>query len=125
MTDEMGVSCDFASTTMLDVLEDATHVWAEPQSWDGGQPPHVCPQPSSPQVLALQFGVQLAPLPPVGVDPPEPLTTLPPEPELPPEPLPPCPVLLVPPEPVLPPDPAAPPPPDPVLELPPEPVVPP
>jgi hypothetical protein len=71
MPGEMTVPWDFVSTTMLVVLEDATQVWAEPQSWDGGHPPQVPWQPSSPQVFAVQSGVQLVepPVPPSGSPP--------------------------------------------------------
>ena len=79
----MGVSWDFASTTTLVVLEDATQVCEDPQSWDGGQPPQVCPQPSSPHVFPLQLGVQLTP--PSGAAPVDPPEAVPPVPPLPPE----------------------------------------
>jgi hypothetical protein len=46
---------------MLVVLGDATQVCAGPQSWEGGQPPQVPWQPSSPQVFPVQLGVQAAP----------------------------------------------------------------
>jgi hypothetical protein len=49
-----------------------------PQSWEGGQPPQVPPQPSSPQVFAVQLALlQLVAGPPSEV---------PPEDELPDEP---------------------------------------
>jgi hypothetical protein len=44
---------------MLVVLEGATQVCEAPHSWEGGQPPHVPPQPSSPQVLPVHVAVQL------------------------------------------------------------------
>ncbi len=83
----MTVPWDFASTTMLVVLEDATQVWAEPQSWEGGHPPQVPWQPSSPQVFAVQSGVQATepPVPPSGDPPDEALVDVapcPPVPEL-------------------------------------------
>jgi hypothetical protein len=49
---------------MLDVLEGAVHVPEAPQSWEGGQPPHVPPQPSSPQVFPVQLALQFAAGPP-------------------------------------------------------------
>src|SRR5947207_15557060 len=66
MPEEMGVPWDLASTTMEVVLGDATQVFAGPQSWDGGQPPQVPPQPSSPQVSPVQLGLQLARMPESG-----------------------------------------------------------
>jgi hypothetical protein len=54
----MGVTCDFASTTMLVALGDATQVCDGAQSCDGGQPPQVPPHPSVPHDLLVQSGVQ-------------------------------------------------------------------
>ncbi len=78
--------CDFASTTMLVVLDGATQVWAALQSLDGGQPPHVPLQPSSPHVLPVHLGVQLADVPPPDALPAEPPAALPPD-EAPDDPL--------------------------------------
>jgi hypothetical protein len=44
---------------MLVVVDGATQVWEELQSWEGGQPPHVPPQPSPPHVFPVQSAVQL------------------------------------------------------------------
>jgi hypothetical protein len=59
---------------MLLWLGEAPQVPADPHSWEGGQPPHVPPHPSSPHVLAVQSGLQFgggpesAPLPEERVD---------------------------------------------------------
>ncbi len=58
MPEEMAVRCDLASTTMLLWLGEATQVFADPHNWDGGQPPQLPPQPSSPHVLLAQSGLQ-------------------------------------------------------------------
>ena len=108
----MGVPWEFASTTTLVVLEEATQVCDGPQSWEGGQPPQVCPQPSPPQVFPLQLEMQ--PTPASGalpVDPPG----APVPPEVPPDPADPPPV---PPVPVLPATPLEPPPLPPLLPCP-------
>jgi hypothetical protein len=96
----MGVPWEFASTTTLVVLEEATQVCDGPQSWEGGQPPQVCPHPSLPQVFPLQVEAQLTPADPADPPPVPPWALLPAKPlELPPvPPLPPCP--MVPAEPV-------------------------
>jgi hypothetical protein len=70
----MTVSCDFASTTTVLEEEGVWHVPAVPQSWDGGQAPHVPLQPSSPHTLLAQLGWQLGGgMPELLDDPPVPL----------------------------------------------------
>src|SRR5579883_2956552 len=54
----MAVPCDVASTTMPAVAEGVTHVCAGPHSCEGGQPPQLPLQPSSPQVLPVQSALQ-------------------------------------------------------------------
>ena len=65
---------------MLVVLDGATQVWAALHSLDGGHPPHVPLQPSSPHVFPMQLGVQLAAVPPPVALPDEPPVELPPDP---------------------------------------------
>src|SRR5580658_444372 len=65
----MTVPCDRASTTMLDVLAGAMQVPEAAQSCEGGQPPQVPPQPSSPHVFAVQFDLQFGAGPPSEVPP--------------------------------------------------------
>src|SRR5579872_6431101 len=59
MPGEMGVSWDFASTTMALPPTGARHVCAGPQSADGAQPPQVPPHPLGPQTLPVQSALQL------------------------------------------------------------------
>ena len=82
MLDEIGVPCEMVSTTMVAVFEGMTHVCEAPHRWDGGQPPHVPPQPSSPHVLPVHTGVQLDE-PPSGPPPEDELVEVPPDEELP------------------------------------------
>jgi hypothetical protein len=63
MPEEITVPWDLASTTMVLVLGGVTQVCAGPQSWEGGQPPQVLPQPSLPQVFPVQSGLQLVGVP--------------------------------------------------------------
>ena len=63
----MTVPWDRASTTMLDELEGAMQVPDVPQSCEGGQPPQVPPQASSPQVLPAQLDLQPGAGPPSAV----------------------------------------------------------
>jgi hypothetical protein len=64
---------------MLVVLDEATHVWAALHSFEGGHPPHVPLQPSSPHVLPVQLGLQLTALPPPDAVPDEPIVEPPPD----------------------------------------------
>jgi hypothetical protein len=100
----MGVPWELASTTTPVAIDGATQVCDVPQSCEGGQPPQVCPQPSSPQVFPLQLEVQLTPPPPLALPPEPPLPVVPPVPTTPEPPLltppaPPKPPVLWPPEP--------------------------
>ena len=63
MPGEIGVFCESTSTTMLVEPLLAAHVWADEQSCDGGQPPHVPPHPSPPQVFPVQSGLHCEPPP--------------------------------------------------------------
>lgn len=66
---------------MLVVFEGVTHVCEAPHSWEGGQPPHVPPQPSSPHVLPVHVDVQLE-APPSDIPPDEELVDPLPDEEL-------------------------------------------
>src|SRR4051812_48299129 len=69
MPAEIGVRCELVSTTMLVVLPaGSTQLPCALHSWEGRHPPHVPLQPSSPQVLPLQSGLQLL----IGPEPPAP-----------------------------------------------------